>query len=270
MLNAVWTDELTSADERRVRELLLAVREADGRPEVDVDGPLPADFRGGLHLLADVNGEAGELVGYAHLDTAGDSFGRQVGELFVHPARRRQGHGTAMTESLAARAEAEPGRLRVWAHGDHPAAARIAGHAGFTRARELLVLHAATTDGSGWPEPAPRAGVTLRAFVPGQDEPAVIDVNARAFDWHPEQGSLTVEELLAEEAEAWFDPQGFFVAVDASDKVLGFHWTKVHPADPKQFGGEPLDKDAARSASVEGGGGRRVGQLRKLSGIGGN
>jgi mycothiol synthase len=230
----MWTDELTSVDERRVRELLLAVREADGRPEIDVDGPLPPEFRGGSHLLTDVDGE---LVGYAHLDTDGDSFGRQVGELFVHPARRRQGHGTAMVESLVSNAAAEPDKLRVWAHGDHPAAARIAEHSGFTRARELLVLHAEVQE---WPEPAPRAGITLRTFVPGQDEQAVIDVNARAFDWHPEQGSLTVDELRAEEAEAWFDPQGFFVAVDASDKVVGFHWTKVHPADPKRFGGESV------------------------------
>jgi mycothiol synthase len=237
----MWIDELTSGDERRVRELLLAVREADGRPEVDVDGPLPSEFRGGPHLLADVDGE---LVGYAHLDTGGDSFGRQVGELFVHPAHRRQGHGTAMVESLVVKAAAEPDKLRVWAHGDHPAAARIAEHSGLTRARELLVLHAEAADGSLWPEPAPRAGITLRTFVPGQDEQAVIDVNARAFDWHPEQGSLTVDELRAEEAEAWFDPQGFFVAVDASDKVVGFHWTKVHPADPN-----------------EGGGGRRVGEV---------
>jgi mycothiol synthase len=230
----VWSDELTGVDEGRVRELLLAVRGADGRPEVDVDGPLPSEFRDGPHLLADVEGE---LVGYAHLDTAGDAFGRQVGELFVHPVHRRQGHGTALTASIVAQAPAGPDKLRVWAHGDHPAAARIAEHEGFTRARELLVLHAEVQD---WPEPAPRAGLALRTFVPGQDEQAVIDVNARAFDWHPEQGSLTVDELRATESEAWFDPQGFFVAVDASDKVVGFHWTKVHPADPQQFGGDPV------------------------------
>jgi mycothiol synthase len=234
MLNAVWAEDLTAVDEGRVRELLLAVREADGRPEVDAAGPLPSEFRGGPHLLADVDGE---LVGYAHLDTAGDLFGRQVGELLVHPAHRRHGYGTALTESIVAKAAAGLDKLRVWAHGDHPAAARIAEREEFARSRELLVLHAEVQD---WSAPAPRAGLTLRTFVPGQDEQAVIDVNARAFDWHPEQGSLTVDELRATESEAWFDPRGFFVAVDASDKVVGFHWTKVHPADPKQFGGDPV------------------------------
>jgi mycothiol synthase len=229
MLNAVWADELTAADEGRVRALLLAAREADGRPEVDATGPLPSELRGGRHLLADVEGE---LVGYAHLDTSGDSFGRQVAELFVHPAHRRHGYGTAMVKALPRE------NLRVWAHGDNPAAGWIAESAGLSRARELLVLHA-DAEGADWPEPTPRDGVTLRAFVPGQDEQAVIDVNARAFDWHPEQGALTVDELRAEESAAWFDPAGFFLAEEGG-KVVGFHWTKVHAADPKSFGGQPV------------------------------
>ena len=29
-------------------------------------------------------------------------------------------------------------------------------------------------------------------------------------------------------AEDWFDPAGFFVAVDATTAVVGFHWTKQH------------------------------------------
>ena len=232
MVNAVWTEELDTASLGRVREFLLAVRESDGRPEAEPSGPLPSEFHGGLHLLAS---EEDLLVGYAHLDTTGDLFGRQVAELFVHPAHRRRGVGTALVRSLIDKADTPEDKLRVWAHGDHPGAAKLAGHAGFTRARELLVLHAET---DSWPEPSVRDGITLRTFVRGQDEQAFIDVNARAFDWHPEQGSLTVDELTAEEAEDWFDPEGFFLAVDAEDKVVGFHWTKVHPANPKRFGGE--------------------------------
>jgi mycothiol synthase len=64
--------------------------------------------------------------------------------------------------------------------------------------------------------------------VPGQDELDVVRVNRRAFDWHPEQGALTVSDLAAIEDETWFDPGGFFLAVDAQDRLLGFHWTKVH------------------------------------------
>lgn len=222
MLSLVWTGEPDTDD---VRRLLAAVREADGLPEAD-------GFPGGLHLLGRLDGE---LVAYSHLDTEGDSFGNQVAELFVHPAHRRSGHGRALAKALVERAGGKP--VRVWAHGDHPAAARIAETEGFERARELLILRAdvATAD---WPEPTPREGVTLRTFVPGQDEEAMVRVNARAFDWHPEQGALTVDEVKATEAEPWFDPDGFFLA-ESGGEVVGFHWTKVHDAVPGRFGGEP-------------------------------
>ncbi|MGA6163168.1 mycothiol synthase [Amycolatopsis magusensis] len=224
-MNAQWSEELDEADAGRVRELLLAAREADGRPE-DVE-PLS----GGRHLLVR---EGGELVGHTHLDTAGDSFGRQVAELVVHPGHRRRGHGTAMAQALLAR----DGELRVWAHGDHPGAAKIASKLGMRRARELLVL-SAEVEGQDWPEPKLADGVSLRTFEPGRDEQSVIAVNARAFDWHPEQGAFSVDELLATERESWFDADGFFVAERDGD-VIGFHWTKVHPPNPARFDGEPV------------------------------
>ncbi|GAB2978961.1 mycothiol synthase [Amycolatopsis acidiphila] len=237
MLNLVWVDELDGSALDEVRALLLAAREVDGRPEVDAGGPLPDEFSGGLHLLAHAESD---LVGYAHLDTTGDSFGRQVAELIVRPDRRHRGFATQLVEALVDKAGAvvSQDKLRVWSHGDHPAAARIAERAGFTRARELLVMHAPVAE-SDWPEPSLPQGVTLRTFVPGQDEQAVVDVNARAFDWHPEQGALTVEELRATEEEDWFDAAGFFLA-ERDGKVIGFHWTKVHPADPDRFDGEPV------------------------------
>jgi mycothiol synthase len=236
MLNAVWVEKLDADSLEQVRRLLLAVRETDGRPEVDTSGALPPEFRGGLHLLAST---ASELVGYTHLDTDGDSFGRQVAELFVHPGHRRKGVGTSMVEALVDKADATVPKdtLRAWAHGDHPGAAKLAEREGFTRVRELLVLH---VEADEWPEPVLRDGVRLRTFVAGQDEQAVIDVNSRAFDWHPEQGSLTVEELRATESEDWFDPAGFFLAENADGRVVGFHWTKVHAADPYRFNGEPV------------------------------
>jgi mycothiol synthase len=80
------------------------------------------------------------------------------------------------------------------------------------------------------PEPRLRLpeGVLVRTFRPGRDEQAWLRTNARAFAAHPEQGSWTAEDLRLREAEPWFDPAGFFLAWDG-DRLLGSHWTKVHP-----------------------------------------
>jgi mycothiol synthase len=220
-----WQDE---PDLSAVRVLLAAVAREDGRPELGGDG-VPGDYQGGTTLLAT---RAGALVGIAHLNTTGDAFGRQVAELVVRPADRRTGVGTGLVTRLLARTgiapDAAPGdTLRVWAHGDQPAAAALAARFGFQRVREMRRLRMPLTGelpGTRLPD-----GIHLRAFVPGQDEDAVIEVNRLAFAWHPEQGALTADDLRAEETQPWFDAAGFLLAVDADERVIGFHWTKVHP-----------------------------------------
>jgi mycothiol synthase len=210
-----WRDEPEDA----VRSLLVAAREVDGTPEVDAEGPLPREFRGGRHLLAH---DRGALVGYAHVDPAGDAFGNQIVELVVHPGHRGRGIGTALVDEVLK----IDSPLRLWSHRDHPAAARIAGSRGLARVRELLLMR--LDNSVEVPEPVWRDGVRVRTFVPGQDEAAMVAVNKRAFDWHPEQGLLTVADVEATEKEGWFDPAGFFLAVDGGDRVIGFHWTKIH------------------------------------------
>jgi mycothiol synthase len=210
VVELTWHDQLSDED-------LAAVRELYG-PEV---------FRGGRHALAwDGDG----LVGYLHVNTRGDAQGRPVVELLVHPEHRERGIGTAMTEGMLAEISQRP--LRIWSHGDHPGAARLAEKFGFARVRELLKLGLSLSDCPQLPVPSWPGGVRVRTFVPGQDEPEVIAVNSRAFDWHPEQGALNVDDIAAAEDESWFDPEGFFLAVDPEDRLLGFHWTKVHNLTP--------------------------------------
>lgn len=221
-MELTWHSELS--DETPVRELLLAAMTEDGRPEITPDEPLPREFRGGRHLLAT---DESTLVAYAHLDQEGDAFGNQVVELIVHPAHRRAGIGGAVADEVLTRVD---GPLRLWSHGDHPGAARIAERRGLAKVRELLKMR--LTSDRELPEPTWPEGVRVRTFEPGRDEQAMIEVNARAFDWHPEQGRLTVEELRATENESWFDPTGFFLAVDGDGQLLGYHWTKVHPGEP--------------------------------------
>ena len=210
------TDRLSAAEAADVLALAAAADEADGVYPLSEDVVLRV--RGGgdpaarQHLLAH---DDGRLTGYAFLEHGS-------GELFVHPAHRRRGHGTAL---LAA---AGGGPLRFWAHGDEPGARAFAERNGFDRARVLWQMRRPLTE--PLPDAPLPAGVTLRGFRPGADEQAWLEVNSRAFAHHPEQGRWTRDDLLLRESEPWFDPAGFLLAVDAEDRLVGFHWTKVHPA----------------------------------------
>jgi mycothiol synthase len=181
---------------------------------------------GGDATSRDLLLRAGDVIaGYAHVDPtgSGDSPGGASGELVIHPGHRRHGYGRALVDALLADASTRP--LRLWAHGDRPAAAALARSAGFQRFRGLWQLHRSLRE--PLPEPVLPEGVTVRGFVIGRDEKDWLRVNARAFAHHPEQGGWTAEDLSLREQQAWFDPDGFFLA-ERDGRLVGFHWTKIH------------------------------------------
>jgi len=135
--------------------------------------------------------------------------------LVVAPRARRQGRGARLLE-------AAEGVTTAWSHGDHPGARALAASHGFERARELWLMRRP----AGPVEPVPTE-VPIRTFAAG-DEQAFLAANAAAFADHPEQGSLTLEDLQHRLAEPWFDPAGFFLA-ERDGVLLGFHWTKTRP-----------------------------------------
>jgi mycothiol synthase len=162
------------------------------------------------------------VAGYAHLDP-GDPAEGPSGELVIHPEHRGLGLGLLLTRALAAEAGGRP--VRLWAHGDLPAAARLAAAAGFERVRALWQMRRSLQARLGRPQLAD--GVTIRTFVVGQDEDEWTRLNSRAFVRHPEQGAWTRADLDLREREPWFDPDGFFLA-ERGGKLIGFHWTKIH------------------------------------------
>lgn len=222
MAQLSWYDELTTDQAVQVRQLLEAAESTDGVAPVGeaVRLRMRPGATGSRHLLAHRNGE---LAGYAHVDMIGDSGGHKVAEFAVHPKHRHQGVGEALVNALPQE------NLRIWAHGGHPDAEQLATKLGFRKVRELLRMRLRVEN--ELPEPKLPDGVTIRPFVPGKDEAAVVYVNHRAFDWHPEQGSMSIEDVRAKEDEDWFDPAGFLLAFDADERLLGFHWTKVHTPD---------------------------------------
>ncbi|MFF6887546.1 mycothiol synthase [Streptomyces sp. NPDC012421] len=216
-------DELTPEQVQEVMDLLAASDRADGVHAVSEQGRLYLRHgrRDGVrHFLLTVGPR---LQGYAQLEET-DPVEAPAAELVVHPDQRGRGHGRALGTALLA---ASGKRLRVWAHGGKPSARHLAQVLGLTLFRELRQLRRSLTP-LDIPEPAVPEGITLRTFVPGQDDAAWLEVNAAAFAHHPEQGSLTQRDLDDRMAEPWFDPKGFFLAEDADGRLVGFHWTKTH------------------------------------------
>jgi mycothiol synthase len=212
-----------------VRALLTAALVADGVRPVSEESELRLQHggpAGGTDLTA--RDADGTLVGYARLELPADEPEAEAeAELVVAPAARRRGVGSALLDRLEELAGSRP--LRFWAHGELPGSAELARARGYERARVLLQMRRPLAGVDPDPHPALPAGVTVSTFRPGTDEDAWLRVNARAFAHHPEQGRWTPQDLALREAEAWFDPAGFFLAW-RDDQLLGSHWTKVHPA----------------------------------------
>jgi mycothiol synthase len=143
-------------------------------------------------------------------------------EFTIDPEWRSYGYGDAALTALVGSA---PPTLSAWAHGDHPAAAALASRHGFDRVRTLLQLRMPL--GGRSPSTARRTDLAISSFVPGRDEEAWVALNALAFGTHPEQGKLTVDDVLAREQEPWFAADDFLLARDASGALVGSIWLKV-------------------------------------------
>lgn len=205
-----------------MRDLISAARYSDGAAPVgdQVLRELDRDQTG--HLLV-TEGET--VVGYLNLAPGRDGADA-VGELVVGPAARRRGIGTAMVKSAVARAG---GKVRFWAHGTLEPARALAASMNLRPVRELIRMRRPLRD---IPEVVVPEGIRIRTYSGPSDHPELLRVNNAAFSWHPEQGGWTETDIAGRAGESWFDPEGLFLAVDESgEKVLGFHWTKVHDDD---------------------------------------
>jgi mycothiol synthase len=225
-------DRLTADEVAEVLGLMRAAGDADGAYPLSEHVVLHLRQGGDVRALHLLSRQGDELVGYAHVDTT-DPVEGAAAELAVHPLHRRRGLGRALvTEAMAVadeRTGQSPGRLRLWAHGDHPSATALAMTLGFERWRVLWQMRRSLF--APVPEPTLPAGVSFRPFRPGADDAAWVALNAAAFATHPDQGRWTIDDLHIRMKEPWFDPSGFLLAQRDSDgELLGFHWTKIHGA----------------------------------------
>jgi mycothiol synthase len=213
-----WRTGLSDDEQRRIRELIAAAKQADGVAPVgdQVVRELPHDRT--RHLVA-VEGD--EVIGYLNLTEE-----PAMAELVVHPDARRRGIGSAMARTGLSEGGDD---ARIWAHGNLEPARATAAALDLVVVRELLQMRRPLTD---LPPVTVPDGVRIRTYSGPADDAELLRVNNAAFAWHPEQSGWTEDHVAERRAEPWFDPAGLFMAVDVhTDKLLGFHWTKVHSQD---------------------------------------
>jgi mycothiol synthase len=163
-------------------------------------------------------------VGYAQV-TRGS--GNWALEYVIDPHHRGEDHGIdrdLVTAALGVVADEGGGHVHLWVSKATARHDAVAAEAGLEKGRQLLQMRR--------PLPLPEsfdydAGLALRGFVPGQDERSWLEVNNRAFSWHPEQGGWDLDTILAREAQPWFDPEGFLLH-ERDGRLAAFCWTKVH------------------------------------------
>lgn len=207
-----WRTALSADEQQQVRELITTATEFDGVEPVgeQVLRELPHDRSG--HLLAT---DDGGVVGYLNLS--------EIAELVVHPDARRNGIGAAMINAALSKTD---GVSQFWAHGTLEAARATASALGLSTVRELVQMRRSLDNLT---DPAIPDGVRIRTYAGEADDAELLRVNNAAFVTHPEQGGWTEADLAERRAEAWFDPDGLFLAFsEQTGALLGFHWTKIH------------------------------------------
>jgi mycothiol synthase len=205
----------------KIANLLDASRDHDGHAPLGEHKWL--DLHSGKDGFAGIVAEDdGEVVGYAHLSRHGPGWGL---EAVVHPKHR---HGP-ISDELIRRAldvvKAEGGgHVHYWVFRPDESRERLAQELGFRAGRDLL--HVCVPLPVDYHAPLP-PGIRLRAFEPGRDDEAWLDVNNRAFADHPEQSAWDEAMLERRMKEQWFDPNDFLIATDDAG-IAGFNWTKLY------------------------------------------
>jgi mycothiol synthase len=64
-------------------------------------------------------------------------------------------------------------------------------------------------------------------FNPKLHKEEWLALNNKIFATHPDQGNWAMADLENRITEPWFDPEGFFIAIEKK-KIIGFCWTKIH------------------------------------------
>ena len=202
-----------------------------GRPNQSLESILSIWNSPGFHLETDawmVTTPGGQAIGYVHVWS--DDHTHFVTNGGVHPAYCQQGIGTALLRLAAARvrehlpqaaAEARV-TLATWSLNTaaNDAEHRLLQREGYQAIRHAWEMRIDMQEAP--PEPAWPAGVTLRTFVPRQDEWGLFEAFSEAFQDHwgytPLPFGTWAYETVAQET---FDPSLCFLACEG-ETIAGF------------------------------------------------
>ena len=89
--------------------------------------------------------------------------------------------------------------------------------------RHILKLHRSlTTEIPNTPH-----NLEITTFKPEIHKQEWLELNNKIFVNHPDQGNWAMADLENRMSEPWFDPEGFFLALE-NQRIVGFCWTKIH------------------------------------------
>jgi mycothiol synthase len=231
--------QLDEADLAAVTKLITAASEADAHPALGEHAWLDLVQGGREGFAGLVAWEPGHSlpVGYAQLSLGphdgGETFSWGL-ELVVDPHHRAPANTVAIDlvkGAINIIGNEGGGHLHLWVSQPAPYHDRMAAAVGLSAGRALYQMRR--------PLPADEhASIQTRPFRPGADEETWLEVNNRAFHWHPEQGGWTEETIKAREAQPWFDPEGFLLyqPEEMGGRLVGFCWTKVDQAHNPSLG----------------------------------
>jgi len=226
-------NSLSKFQQDGVIQLINTATQQDGTPPISEHIVLHLRHGGDKsdsHLIIE---NENMVIGYAHIDATDLVAGPSV-ELVVHPEHRKSGYGK---ELLNKAKEICGNQMRLWAHGDLSAAKKLAEENGFERIRTVIQMRKDLADVH-----THQHNFEIRTFLPGIDNDEWLSLNNQAFIDHPEQGNWSNKDLDTRLSESWFDPNGFFVAIEDS-KMIGFTWTKIHGGHSHKHEGESEQHD---------------------------
>ena len=241
MARVTVQDHLTLRDQQEIRQLVARVEQARGfRPlsdqawiafqSLEPNGTAAVVARSDTATDNDTDTSnttrESSIVGYAHVELAAESA---TCEVVVDPTTPFV-PTAAQLLSVALTAVSQP--LYWWAFDQADEHIAVAKQVGLRSTRQLLQMRRTLPVTERTPD---SRGVQTRPFVPWVDNEAWLQVNNRAFAWHPEQSGWTADMLEQRIREPWFNADGFLLH-EVHGRLAGFCWTKIHADDTPPIG----------------------------------